>query len=83
MTIKHPGDVLQAAIEASGMTLRQVSETVGVSHSTLSRIINRKQVLTADLAVKLGGFCNETPLALLSLQNRYDLAQIQGNDAQV
>ncbi|QCR38799.1 HigA family addiction module antitoxin [Nissabacter sp. SGAir0207] len=83
MSVQHPGEVIQAAVEASGLTLRQVGEKVGISHATLSRLINKKAQLTAEAAVKLGGFCNETPLALLSIQNRYDLAQIMGDDAQI
>lgn len=77
---KHPGDVLREELEKQDITLNAAAERVGVSTSTLSRLINRKISLTAELAVKISILCKDDPLTLLTYQNLYDLARLKGKE---
>lgn len=77
---KHPGDVLREQLEAKNITLTEAAVKTGVATSTLSRLVRRKHSLTAELAVKISILCNCDPLTLLTYQNVYDLAQLEGKD---
>ena len=48
---------------------------LGVSRSTLSRLINRKSSVSPEMAVRLSMAFGSTAEMWLRLQNAYDLAQ--------
>lgn len=78
--IKHPGDVLREQLDAQSLTLSAAAEKAGVTSASLSRLINRKQSLTAEFAVKISILCQADPLTLLTYQNIYDLARLEGKE---
>lgn len=80
----HPGalvrETLEGIFEETGkkLTVAEVAAGLGTTRKTLSAIINGKQSLTPEIAVRLGAaFANTTPEFWLTVQENYDLAQIR------
>jgi len=74
----HPGEiVLHECIEPLGLTITEAAKGLGVTRTTLSRLVNGKQGISADMAVRLSKGFGSTPETWLRMQMNYDLAQIQ------
>ncbi len=74
----HPGEiVLHECIEPLGLTITQAAKGLGVARTTLSRLVNGKQGISPEMAVRLSKGFGSTPETWLRMQINYDLAQIQ------
>lgn len=73
----HPGFVLKEYIE--GMKIGEVAKKLGVSRISLSRILNGKTAISAEMAIRIGLALNTSPNMWLSMQGDYDLWQIEHN----
>lgn len=78
----HPGKVIRETLEglreetALKLTIAQVAAGLCTTRKTLSAIINGKQSVTPEMAIRLAaGFPNTTPEFWLKLQENYDLAK--------
>ena len=72
----HPGKyVIEDCIKPLGLSITKVAEGLGVSRSTLSRLINGQIGVSPEMAVRLSMAFGSTPEMWLRLQNAYDLAQ--------
>lgn len=70
----HPGEVLWGLdMEPAGLTVTEVATRLGVDRKTLSRIINGRSGITAEMAIRLGKVFNTTPQLWLNMQSNYDL----------
>jgi addiction module HigA family antidote len=70
----HPGETLRELfVEPLGLTQHELAEALGISVSTVNRIINGKCSITADTALRLGRYFRTTPQVWLNAQVRYDL----------
>ena len=67
-----PGDILEDLLECSGMSQGELAEKIGVSRATISRLVNAKQVLTPDMALRLGRFFGNGARIWLALQQQVD-----------
>ena len=68
---------LDGILEETGkkLTVSEVAEGLGTTRKTLSAIINGKQSITPEMAIRLGvAFANTSPEFWLSVQKNYDLA---------
>lgn len=71
---KHPGGILvRQYIEPLNISITELSGVLGVSRKTLSKIINEKGSITANMALRLSKAFNNTPEFWLNLQQNYDL----------
>lgn len=77
----HPGELiretLDGILEETGkkLTVSEVAEGLGTTRKTLSAIINGKQSITPEMAIRLGvAFANTSLEFWLSVQKNYDLA---------
>lgn len=71
----HPGEVLWGLdMEPAGLTVTEVAERLGVDRKTLSRVINGRASVSAEMAIRLGRAFNTTPDLWLNMQRTYDLA---------
>ncbi len=77
----HPGELIRETIEAlreeSGKpyTIQEIADGLLTTRKTLSAIINGKQSVTTEMAIKLAAaFKNTTPEFWLQAQSNYDLA---------
>ncbi len=69
----HPGEVLKERI--GELSVSEVAKHLGVSRVTLSRLVNAKSGVSADMALRLSEAFNTTPDLWLKLQMNYDLWQ--------
>lgn len=78
----HPGEYLREGLEQLGMTRASLAAALGVSSSHVSRVLQGKRPITAELALRLGSALGQSPEYWLNLQATYNLktAQIEVND---
>jgi len=70
----HPGATLREdVLPAIGKTKREVASLLGISRQTLYDILNEKQPVTPEMAVRIGKLCGNGPTLWLNLQSSYDL----------
>ena len=67
-----PGDILADLLECSDMSQGELAKKIGVSRATASRLINDKQVLTSDMALRLGRYFGNGARIWLALQQQVD-----------
>ncbi len=72
----HPGEVLREdVLLALGLSKTEIARALGISRQTLYEILNEKQPVTPEMAVRLGKFCGNGPGLWVRLQTAYDLEQ--------
>lgn len=71
----HPGGGLRYDIEAMGWTIAECAKRIGLSRTTLSRLLNGQQRITPGIALSLEQFGWSDADTWLRLQASYDLAQ--------
>lgn len=74
----HPGDRIKTElVETKGLKIGDLADHLGVTRQTVSRLLNQRQVLTADMAIrfeKLFGIDADTLMRM-----RHDLAVARGH----
>lgn len=74
----HPGELLREdVIIELGLSVTETAERLGMSRVALSRVLNAKAGISADLAIRLEQAGVSTAKAWLTMQTNYDLAQAQ------
>lgn len=68
----HPGEVLKEWIP-EGMTVTTAAEQLGVSRVMLSRILNGKAGISAEMALRLAAWLGTSPEVWLEMQAARDL----------
>ena len=78
----HPGELFRETIDGileetgNKLNVEEVAKGLGTTRKTLSAIINGKQSVTPEMAIKLAtGFGNTTPEFWLQVQDNYNLFQ--------
>jgi addiction module HigA family antidote len=70
----HPGEVLRDGIFAgTGITVTEFALRLGVTRVALSRVLNGKAAISAEMALRLAAALGGAPAAWLHLQAGYDL----------
>ncbi|HZJ36798.1 MAG TPA: HigA family addiction module antitoxin [Gillisia sp.] len=76
----HPGEVLREEfIDPLELTITATAKALNVSRATLSDIVNAKQSITPDMALRLSKAFNTTPEIWVNMQRNYDLAKAKQN----
>ena len=70
----HPGEVLREFLP-DGKTIEEVARRLGVSRVQLSRVLNARSAISADMAIRIGLLTNTTPESWLAGQTKWDLWQ--------
>lgn len=70
----HPGDVLREFLPGD-MTIEDVASRLGVSRVQLSRVLNGRSAVSADMAIRIGILTNTTPESWMAAQSKWDLWQ--------
>ena len=73
----HPGDIIRDCLDELVVNVTDAAQALGVTRATLSRLINRKAGVSAEMAIRLEKAIGSTAGFWLRLQLNYDLAQIQ------
>ncbi len=70
----HPGEFIRVTyIEPFELSIRSLAESLGVSPSTLTRIINGRSGISPEMALRLSKALGRTPESWLAMQHNYDL----------
>ena len=70
----HPGEILREdVLPALARPKTEIARLLGISRQTLYDIINEKQPVTAQMALRLGKLCGNGADIWLALQSRHDL----------
>lgn len=76
----HPGNIIKEDyLKLLSITIKDMSESLGVSRKTLSKIVNERGSITPDMALRLSRALDTTPLLWLNLQRNYDLWIAEGS----
>lgn len=76
----HPGEVLQDTIlgaEGGEMTVTEFAQRLGVSRVALSRVVNGRAAVSAELAIRLAAALGGSAESWLRMQLAYDLAKAE------
>lgn len=74
----HPGEVLRDGVFTNtGITVTEFARRIGVSRVALSRVLNGKAGISADMAVRLSAALGGSAESWLHMQANYDLWQAQ------
>ena len=74
----HPGEILQDTVlgaEGGGMTVTEFASRLGVSRVALSRVVNGRAAVSAELAIRLAAALGGSAESWLRMQLAYDLAK--------
>lgn len=78
----HPGLILKYHyMDPLNLTVTQISQTLGVSRKTLSKIINEHASITPELALRLSKAFKTSAELWLNLQQAYNLWEAAHNSA--
>jgi antitoxin HigA-1 len=79
----HPGELIRETLEGlkeetgEKFTVEQVATGLGTTRKTLSAIINGKQSVSPEMALRLSKAFNTTAEFWLHAQENYDLSQVR------
>jgi addiction module HigA family antidote len=79
----HPGDLIRDCLDELGVNVTDAAKALGVTRATLSRLINLKAGVSAEMAVRLEKTIGSTAGFWLRLQLNHDLAQIQARSGKI
>ncbi len=70
----HPGEVLRDGVFAdTGITVTEFAERLGVTRVALSRVLNGKAGISAEMAVRLAKALGGSAASWLHMQANFDL----------
>ena len=69
----HPGEILQDTVMRSDITVTEFAKRLGVSRVTLSRVLNARAAVSADMALALAAALGGSAESWLAMQASYDL----------
>lgn len=70
----HPGEVLKDGVfSATEVTVTEAAAALGVTRVALSRVLNGKAAVSAEMALRLGKWLNTGPEVWINMQAQYDL----------
>lgn len=70
----HPGEFIREVyLELFKISGRQLAAKLGVSPSTLTRVLNGSSGISSEMALRLSKALGRTPESWLTMQDNYDL----------
>lgn len=74
MISRHPGGIISRRyIKPLSLSLTSLAKAMGVSVSSVSRVVNEKADLTSDMAMRVSYVLGGTPEMWMSLQSDFNL----------
>jgi addiction module HigA family antidote len=72
----HPGEFIREVyLEPNGITGRQLAAKLGVSPSTLNRVLQGNSGISPEMALRLSKALGRSPESWLAMQDNHDLWQ--------
>lgn len=69
----HPGEILREQMEEPKLSANALAAHIGVPPNRISAILRGTRSITADTALRLGRFYDQSPEFWMNLQQTYDL----------
>lgn len=70
----HPGEFIRSIYLAElGVSVRKVAESLGVSPSTFTRLLNGQRNVSPEMALRLSKALGRSPESWLAMQDAHDL----------
>lgn len=70
----HPGEFIRATyLDPFELSIRSLAESLGVSPSTLARVVNERSGVSPEMALRLSKALGRSPESWLAMQHAYDL----------
>ncbi|HEV8392402.1 MAG TPA: HigA family addiction module antitoxin [Dongiaceae bacterium] len=80
----HPGrHVLEDCLEPLGLSITRGAEILGVARLTLSNLVNGRNGISPEMAIRLSKAFGGRPEVWLGMQTDYDLAQAMKKVARI
>jgi antitoxin HigA-1 len=75
-----PGEMLREEfLAAYGLSQNRLAKAVGISPNRIAEIVNNRRRITADTALRLGLYFDNSPEFWMNLQTHYDLKVARRN----
>ena len=76
----HPGRLVKhECLKPLGLSITKVAEILGVTRLTLSNLVNGKNGVSPEMAIRLSKAFGSSPEVWLGMQMDFDLAQAEKN----
>jgi addiction module HigA family antidote len=70
----HPGEFIREIyITPHNVSVRKVADSLGVSPSTLNRVLNSESNISPEMALRLSKALGRSPESWLAMQDQYNL----------
>jgi addiction module HigA family antidote len=69
----HPGAYLKELLEELELSQYRLAQDIGMTAMRVSHVVRGQRPITAELALRLGRYFNQSPRFWLNLQSRYDM----------
>jgi antitoxin HigA-1 len=69
----HPGVYLKEILDKWGLPQYRLAQELGVPAMRISHVVRGQRPMTAELALRLGRYLDQSPRYWLHLQSRYDM----------
>jgi antitoxin HigA-1 len=74
----HPGEIIrELCLKPLGLTVSEAAEALGISHRTLSNILNGHSRISPEMSIRLSIAFDTTPESWMNQQVQYDLWQAE------
>ncbi len=74
----HPGVVIKdILIDSTGLTISDAAQRLGVTRTTLSRLLNQHAGVSPEMALRLSRLLNTSIDMWVNLQAQYDIWNVQ------
>ena len=71
----HPGGTLRDKIEARGLAIKVLAQSIGVPVGRVADIVHERRAISPDTALRLGRFFGNGADFWIGLQAQYDVAK--------
>lgn len=79
----HPGAIVRNMIEELGMSVTAAAEALAVHRQTLNNLVNLKNGVSPDMAIRLEAVFGSTADNWLRLQAAHDLARAREHETEI
>ncbi len=80
----HPGRIIRdEVISALGLDVTNAARVLGVARSTLSKLLNEKASLSAEMALRIEKAFGLKADHLMRMQLGYDMAQVRKREGEI
>lgn len=70
----HPGVIIKdILIDSTGLTISDAADRLGVTRTTLSRLLNKHAGVSPEMALRLSKLLNTSVDIWINLQSQYDI----------